>query len=379
MDGQMVERFQEHFGKMKDPRVERTKLYPLEEILFVLLCGSICGAESWRDFVMFGQEKLDFLREYFPFSAGIPCKNTFARVSAALEPEQFRSCFIAWAASLQTVPGEVIAIDGKTLCNSANACTGAAAIHRVSAFGTDSRLVLAQQKVSEKSNEITAIAALLDLLDVTGHILTIDAMGCQRAALRKRFATSGPMMCWRSRAIKARSMTMSACSWPQKRPSPYRWRSAGTYSESDAGHGRVESRRCVVSSQIDWLEQKTACSGLTSIAMIEETREFKGRISVERRFFISSLPANARQIAQAVRAHWAIENTLHWTLDVVFNEDQSTVRKDHAPQNMAIVRHGVLNILNTAKKHFKGIGVKALRKKAGWGNENLRLILKQSF
>jgi hypothetical protein len=185
MDGQVVEKFQEHFGKMKDPRVERTKLYPLEEILFVLLCGSICGAESWRDFVMFGQEKLDFLREYFPFSAGIPCKNTFARVSAALEPEQFRACFIAWAASLQTVPGEVIAMDGKTLCNSANACTGAAAIHMVSAFGTDSRLVLAQQKVAEKSHEITAIAALLDLLDVTGHIITIDAMGCQRSIAKK--------------------------------------------------------------------------------------------------------------------------------------------------------------------------------------------------
>ena len=152
-----------------------------------------------------------------------------------------------------------------------------------------------------------------------------------------------------------------------------------TYSECDAGHGRVESRRCVVSSQIDWLEQKTPWSGLTSVAMIEETREFKGRISVERRFFISSLAANARQIAQVVRAHWAIENTLHWTLDVVFNEDRSTVRKDHAPQNMAIVRHVVLNILNTAKKKFKGIGVKTLRKKAGWGNENLRLILKHSF
>ena len=130
---------------------------------------------------------------------------------------------------------------------------------------------------------------------------------------------------------------------------------------------------------LDWLEQKAAWSGLANIAMIEETREIKGCISIERRFFISSLPANARQIAQAVRAHWAIENTLHWTFDVVFNEDNSTVRKDHAPQNMAIVRHVVLNILNTVKKQFKGIGVKALRKKAGWGNDNLRLILKQSF
>ena len=276
MDGQVVEKFQEHFGKMKDPRVERTKLYPLEEIFFVLLCGSICGAESWRDFVMFGQEKLDFLREYFPFSAGIPCKNTFARVSSALQPEQFRACFIAWAASLQTVPGEVIAIDGKTLCNSANACTGAPAIHMVSAFGTDSRLVLAQQKVARKSNEITAIAALLDLLDVTGHIITIDAMGCQRSIAKKIrdkgaddvLALKGNQgtlndevrLFLESEVAKSVSMAIS-----------------DTYSESDAGHGRVESRRCVLSSQIDWLEQKTPWRGLTSIAMIEETREFKGR------------------------------------------------------------------------------------------------------
>jgi len=152
-----------------------------------------------------------------------------------------------------------------------------------------------------------------------------------------------------------------------------------TYTEADAGHGRVELRKCIVSDQLDWLEQKPQWCGLTSIAMIEETRDINGKISTDRRFFISSLPANARQIATAVRAHWAIENTLHWTLDVVFNEDQSRVRKDHAPQNMAIVRHVVLNMLNNAKKHFKGIGVKALRKKAGWGNDNLRLILMKNF
>ena len=378
MDGQMVERFQEHFGKMRDPRVERSKLYPLEEILFVLLCGSICGAESWRDFVMFGQEKLDFLREYFPFSAGIPCKNTFARVCAALEPEQFRACFLAWAASLQRVPGEVIAIDGKTLCNSADAGAGAAAIHMVSAFATDSRLVLAQQKVAEKSNEITAIPALLDLLDVTGHTVTIDAMGCQRSIAQKIRDKGADYVL----ALKGNQGTLNddvrlflEC----EAAKPVSLAIRDTWGEADAGHGRVESRRCIVSDRLDWLEQRPQWSGLASIAMIEETRDINGKVSCERRFFISSLPANARQIAQAVRAHWTIENVLHWTLDVVFNEDNSTVRKDHAPQNMAIVRHVVLNMLNTAKKHFKGIGVKGLRKKAGWGNDNLRLILKHIF
>lgn len=374
----MVERFQEHFGKMTDPRVERSKLYPLQEILFVLLCGSICGAESWRDFVMFGQEKLDFLREYFPFSAGIPCKNTFSRVCAALEPEQFRSCFLAWAASLQRVPGEVIAIDGKTLCNSADAAAGAAAIHMVSAFATDSRLVLAQQKVAEKSNEITAIPALLDLLDVSGHTVTIDAMGCQRSIAKKIRDRGADYVL----ALKGNQGTLNddvRLFLHTEAAKPVSLAISDIWGEADAGHGRVESRRCIVSDHLDWLEQRPEWSGLRSIAMIEETRDINGKVSCERRFFISSLPANARQIAQAVRAHWAIENTLHWTLDVVFNEDHSTVRKDHAPQNMAIVRHVVLNMLNTAKKQFKGVGVKALRKKAGWGNDNLRLILKNSF
>lgn len=152
-----------------------------------------------------------------------------------------------------------------------------------------------------------------------------------------------------------------------------------TFVDVDADHGRIETRKCIVSDQIDWLSQKADWSGLKTIVMIEETREIKEQTSTDRRFFISSLPANAKQIAQAVRAHWRIENTLHWTLDVVFNEDQSRVRKDHAPQNMAIVRHVTLNMLNNAKKQFKGISLKGLRKKAGWAHQTLRLILNHNF
>jgi len=216
------------------------------------------------------------------------------------------------------------------------------------------------------------------LARVTGHTITIDAMGCQRGIAKKIRDKGADYVL----ALKGNQGTLNddvRLFLQAEAAKPVSTAISDTYSEADAGHGRVESRKCIVCSQIDWLEQKTAWSGLASIAMIEETREFKGHISVDRRFFISSLPANAKQIAQAVRAHWAIENTLHWTLDVVFNEDSSTVRKDHAPHNMAIVRHVVLNILNTAKKQFKGVGIKALRKKAGWGNETLRLILKQSF
>jgi predicted transposase YbfD/YdcC len=377
----VLKSFQAHFGQLPDPRINRTKLYALEEILLVLLCGSICGAESWRDFVVFGKEKLPFLREYFPFASGIPCKNTFARVLAALNPEEFRRCFIAWVSALQSTSQnerEVIAIDGKTLRNSANIAGGVNAIHMVSAFATNAKLVLAQQKVAEKSNEITAIPALLKLLDIRGQTVTIDAMGCQREIATQIQEQSGDYVL----ALKGNQGNLNEAVrlfLETEDDKTTGSRIVDRYTDVDADHGRIETRRCIVSDQIDWLEKKSEWRGLTSVAMLEETRESNGKTSVERRFFISSLPANAKQIAHAIRAHWAIENTLHWTLDVVFNEDHSRVRKDHAPQNMAIVRHIVMNMLNNAKQQFKGVGLKGLRKKAGWGNDTLRAILNQNF
>ena len=378
----MLDGFEEHFGEMTDPRVERSKLHPLKEILFVLLCGTICGAESWRDFVTFGQDKLDLLREYYPFEAGIPCKNTFARVCAAIDPEQFRTCFIAWAASLHTLPAQVIALDGKTVRGSGGGRVGDAAdssaIHMVSAYASGSRLVLGQQKVANKSNEITAIPALLDLVDVAGHTVTTDAMGCQRSIAQKIQDKGAHYVL----ALKGNQGTLNAdvrLFLESEAAKPHSSAIQDTHTECDAGHGRVETRRCVVSQQLDWLEQKPHWAGLRSIAMIEETRQCNGHTSTERRFFISSLPADARQIAHAVRAHWAIENALHWTLDVVFHEDASRVRTDHAPQNMATIRHAALNLLTCAKHHFKGSSIKGLRKKAGWGNHTLRLILNQKI
>jgi len=185
MNKDVSKSFESHFGELKDPRVERTKLYPLSEILFVVLTGSVCGAESWRDFVLFGEERLEFLQEYYPFENGIPSKNTFSRVFAALDTEAFKQCFIEWVKSLQMIINEVIAIDGKTLCNSYDKAMGTKAIHMVSAFATGARLVLAQQRVDEKSNEITAIPKLLSLLDLKGHIVTIDAMGTQKAIAKQ--------------------------------------------------------------------------------------------------------------------------------------------------------------------------------------------------
>lgn len=374
----ILEGFQAHFARLTDPRITRSKIYPLEEILLVMLCGSICGAESWRDFVLFGKEKLDFLREYYPFSTGVPCKNTYSRVCAALDPEEFRQCFISWAKLLQSDVQEVIAMDGKTLCNSADECTDRAAIHMVSAFATSAKLILGQQKVAEKSNEITAIPALLKLLDISGHIITIDAMGCQREIAGQIQAQGGDYIL----ALKGNQGTLNEdvrLFLETEVDKSGGSRITDRHTEVDCAHGRIETRCCFVTDQIDWLEQQSAWRGLSTLVMLEETCERNGKISTERRFFISSLPANAQKIAHAIRAHWAIENTLHWTLDVVFNEDRSRVRKENAPQNMAIIRHAVMNLLNHAKPHFKGVSLKALRKKAGWGRETLRTILNQQF
>jgi predicted transposase YbfD/YdcC len=378
MENGLSRGFETYFTQLKDPRIERKKLYPLMEILFVVLCGTICGAESWRDFVLFGKEKINFLRKYFPFANEIPSKDTFARLFAELDPEAFKVCFIEWVKSLQKALEDIIAIDGKTLCNSIDELNDMPAIHMVSAFATEARLVLAQQKVDEKSNEITAIPLLLDLLSLKGNIVTIDAMGCQRAIAEKIHEKEADYIL----ALKGNQGTLNddvKLFLETEVVKESRSAIEDQYEEADKGHGRIETRKCIVTSQIDWLEQKSKWPGINTIAMIEERRQIGEKISVERRFFISSLPANAKQIALAVRKHWLVENALHWTLDVVFNEDNSRVRKKNAGQNMALIRHIVFNMLSNAKKSFKDVGLKALRKKAAWGDTTLEFILGQNF
>jgi len=378
MNDAVSQSFNSYFGVLKDPRINRKKLYPLTEILFVIIAGSVCFAESWRDYVSFGKEKIDFLRQYYPFENEIPSKNTFARVLAALDPETFKQQFILWVQSLQTLLKGVIAIDGKTLCNSIDINSKNSAIHMVSAFATEMNLVLAQQKVSEKSNEITAIPKLLALLDLRGQIVTIDAMGTQKAIAKQIIEKEGDYIL----ALKGNQGTLNndvrlflEHELSKKQSTAIK----DVYEDSNRGHGRIETRRCVVSDAITWLEQKEQWSGLNTIAMIEETREIKGKKSIERRFFISSLAPDAKKLALGVRAHWKVENNLHWTLDVVFNEDKSSIRKDNAGENMAMIRHITLNMLNHARTQYKNTGIKALRKKACWGNETLKLILEQNF
>ncbi len=250
------------------------------------------------------------MREYYPFTNGIASKDTFARVFAVLDPEAFKSCFVSWVKSLQSTLHDVIAIDGKTLYNSFDLQNDKPAIHMVSAFATGARLVLAQQKVAEKSNEITAIPLLLKLLNLKGNIITIDAMGTQKVIAKQIHDAGGFYVL----ALKGNQGTLNddvrlflESEFKKNSPSSIE----DKFADFDKGHGRLETRTCVVSSQIDWLSQRSDWAGLKTIAMIEETCVIKGKTSTEHRFFISNLPPNASQIANAVRADWMVENNLH--------------------------------------------------------------------
>lgn len=368
-----------HFDDLEDPRIDRKKLYPLVEILFIVLCGSICGAQSWRDFVTFGEEKLDYLQRFVPLDNGIPSKNTFARVLSSLDPEGFKRCFIAWVQSFQLAIKEVIAIDGKTLRKSFDTASGQSAIHMVSAFASATKLVLGQQKISDKSNEITAIPKLLDLLALDGKIVSIDAMGTQKNIAKKIRQKKADYVL----ALKGNHSTLHddirlfLSSEIAKTKSS---KIVDIYEEFDKGHGRIEQRICYVSDQLEWLKQRSDWADLRTIAMVESQVTTGGKTTREQRYFISSLPPDAKQVAESIRSHWAIENSLHWVLDVTLREDDSRVRKDNAPENMAMVRHMILNMLRNAKKtEKKDMSLKRLQKKAGWGESALDKILLQDF
>ena len=367
------------FAKLKDPRQEEKINHKLSEILLIVLCGTICGANSWRDYVAFGKSKLSYLEKFSDFANGIPSKNTFARVFAALDPDCFKACFISWVQSLQNhVPG-VIAIDGKTLKRSFDKANAQSAIHMVSAFASETGLVLGQQKTNQKSNEITAIPKLLKLLELNGYIVSIDAMGCQTKIARQIRNQGADYVL----ALKANqkqlyedvSLFLSDAVDNNK---------PGNITDYDENlnkeHGRIETRKCYVSDQLNWLDTKDKWVDLKTIVMIESTREIAGKVSTERRFYITSMEPNARQINQSVRNHWSIENQLHWVMDVTMDEDNSRVRKGNAPENMCMIKHIVLNMLRKAKmKKYNQSSLKGLKKIAGWDNATLDSIICQNF
>jgi len=368
--------FIEEFNNLEDPRVSRKRLYPIVEIIFLVICANICGAESYRDYERFGNSKLSTLRLKLPFTNGIPSKSTLARVLRLINPEVLKSCFMGWMKSLYVgISEDIIPIDGKTLRGSHDSENKA--IHMVSAYSCQTHLVIGQQKVEDKSNEITAIPKLLDTIDIKGSTVTIDAMGTQKEIAKKIIDKQGDYIL----ALKGNHKNLSEdiklfLDTEQAKPNNG---NLSVFHDIDKGHGRIEQRTCYVTDQIDWLADKSKWSGLRSIVMIESKRTIKNNTSPERRYYLTSKEADPEFLNHAVRSHWSIENKLHWILDVSMSEDASRVRKDHAPENSAMLRHIVLNMLQQTKKGMKDISIKGLRKLAGWCEATLMKIVSASF
>lgn len=375
-----------HFAILQDPRIDRSKQHSLLDIVVIAFCAMLCGAEGWEDMEDFGKAKQDWLQERLDLELanGIPSDDTFRRLFARLDPEQFGRCFLSFAQSLHTYTrGEVIALDGKAVRHSFDAATGQAAIHLVSAWATESGLALGQVKVDSKSNEITAIPALLKLLDISGCVITIDAMGCQRAIAKQIVDKKGDYVF----SLKGNQSTLHddvkvffedarAHDFYQKNED--RRITHGYYETVEKDHGRIETRRCwmVQGEQLDWLWQKEQWAGLYSIGAVESERRSAEKTTLETRYFISSLRGSVKKFARAVRAHWGIENRLHWTLDMAFGEDACGIWQDHAPENLATLRKMVLNLLRQEKTNKRGL--KAKGKRAGWDKDYLlRLLISQ--
>jgi predicted transposase YbfD/YdcC len=364
-----------HFSIIPDPRVDRTKKHRLIDILFIAVSTIICGGEDFTDMESFGEAKEQWLRKFLELPHGIPSHDTFGRVFSLLDPQAFGECFVRWSAALhEATKGEVIALDGKTLRHSFDTAAGQSALHLVSAWATENGIALGQLKVDGKSNEITALPELLKLLDVKGCVVTMDAMGCQKELAGQIKKQGGDyVLCLKGNQGSLHEETRYFFDEAQKmkfHDVPYRY-----HETVEKDHGRIEIRRCwmVEDIAIQWLAREDQWPGLASIAAIEAERRTGKKKTKETRYFISSLTGNVEELAEAARKHWGIENSLHWVLDVTMNEDGSRIRKDHAPENMALLRRLALNLIKKAKPPKKS--VRGSIKKAGWDNSFLEAML----
>jgi predicted transposase YbfD/YdcC len=362
--------FLNHFSDMPDHRQRGKVTCPLDEVLLLALLAVLAGAESFVDIARFGRMKLELLRRFRPFLDGTPSHDHLGDIFAALDPEHFQRCFVAWVASLIGVPEGVVAIDGKTVRRSGGK-GGKGAIHMVSAFAASQRLVLGQVKVAKKSNEIVAIPKLLDMLVIEGSIITIDAMGCQRAIARKIIEKKADYVLGLkgNQGSLREDVELFATEQKAKNFADTKISQATTI---DADHGRIETRTTTVINDIEWLQKNHNWPGLKSIVMVESTREIAGVFEHETRFYITSLVMLAALLGPVVRSHWAIENSLHWVLDMIFRDDECRVRTNHAPANFTTIKHMAHNLLRrpSGKDSFR-----VRRKIAGWDDEFLSSLV----
>lgn len=355
------------FEDLEDPRLDRCKRHLLIDIIAISVCAVISGCDAWDEIEDYGKAKYDWLKTFLSLPNGIPSHDTFNRVFSILCPESFERCFGEWVASLSClIDGEVVAIDGKTIRGAK--VNGTSPIHMVSAWACERNLVLGQSKVEEKSNEITAIPNLIEALDLVGTTVTIDAMGCQTKIAQKIIDAQANYVL----GVKGNQPELL-----QNIEDEFRFnKKIDTFNDVDYGHGRIETRVCSVISDFIHMENLHKWPGITSVVRIVSTREFKatGKIEHANRYYITSLNDGAEKLQQVIRNHWAIENKLHWSLDVSFNEDQNRKRKGNASQNFSLINKIALNLAKQEKTCK--MGIKSKRKKAAYDNSYLEILLK---
>ena len=334
----------------------------------IALCTVLCGGESCVDMADFAEEKEPFLREFLSLDNGLPSHDTFSRVFRALEPEQFRRCFQDFMGRFAATCQGVIAIDGKVLRRSFDTASAKSSLHMVSAWGCEQRLVLGQIATDAKSNEITAVPKLLEMLSLKGCIVSVDALNCQREIARQIVDQGGDY----ALALKGNQGTLhDDVRMFLDDPATT---AITTDTTVDGDHGRIETRTSTISTAVDWLQEDHRWPGLKAIGKIVRTREIGAKTTIETAYYLLSTPMTAAHFGQVVRAHWAVENSLHWTLDVIMNEDQARNRLDHGPNNLAVLRHMALNILNARKSKISN---RRKIKRAGWSNAFLANLLAQ--
>lgn len=344
-----------YFSELTDPRVERNREHLLEEILLIAIAAVLSGAESWNDIADYGEDKQEWLQTFLTLPSGIPSHDTFNRVFAALDPEEMERGFAAWVSSIaKLTAGEVVAIDGKTLCGTRQVGKKAL-VHMVSAWASANNLVLGQRKVDEKSNEITAIPKLLNALELAGTVVTIDAMGCQREIASQIIEKKADYVL----AVKENQGLLAE----QVRDSFLLSASDSVAEQIDCGHGRVEQRRCSVIADLSMVEKAAGWASLRGLVRIESERYHKATGQTEReiRYYITSLKPDAARLNAVIRQHWGIENKLHWVLDVGFGEDLDRKRAGHAAQNFSLLNRIVLNLLKQETTFKRGIRSKRLK------------------